>query len=252
MEEGRRGAHRREIVTGDQRGPDVPDRQRRRHAVGDDRCPGQRIEHEDRDRQGDGDDGDGRRQDPPRSPRIEAQEVDGPGSLALPQEQAGDQEPGDDEEDIDADEPAGHTGEARVEQDDEHDGQATHALDVRTETFGSCRVDDGRRLELRRLRQPNLGRRSGRPAARNGCERQSPRACRPARSLALRARSSRSLTHVRSLGWVSDPRFRRRPHGRWIGRRSPVAGRSGPRSAYSTPRNPWLCAHSVETIRGFR
>ena len=40
--------------------------------------------------------------------------------------------------------------EARVEQDDEHDGEATHALDVRTETLGSCRVEDGRRLELRR------------------------------------------------------------------------------------------------------
>ena len=227
MKEGRRGAHRREIVTGDQRGADVPDRHRRRHAVGDDRCPGQRIEHEDRDRQGDGDNRDGRRQDPPRSPRIEAQEVDGPRSLALAQEQAGDQEPGDDEEDIDADEPAGHTGEARVEQHDEHNGQAAHALDVRTETLGSCRVDDGRPP-----RAPASSAAEPRSAVRptHGEERLRATLAASVRLGAI-ARVSRAIVPIVDPCEVSSlglrPPLRRRPHGRWIGRRPPDDRRQG-------------------------
>jgi hypothetical protein len=83
--------------------------------------------------------------------------------LALAQEQTGDKEPGDDEEDIDADEAAGDTGDASMEQDDEQDRYAAQAFDVRAEAVRSW-IADPRRRSRPRLTLAATDRRSRRRA----------------------------------------------------------------------------------------
>ena len=76
----------------------------------------------------------GRRRQQAAGPRtVKAAQRNGVGGADLAPEQAGDQEAGDDEEDVDADEAAGGTGYARVV---EHDGKhrdGAQPLDVRAE-----------------------------------------------------------------------------------------------------------------------
>jgi hypothetical protein len=48
----------------------------------------------------------------------------------LAEEEARDQEPADHEEDVDADEPAGDTGEPGMEQHDDQDSDSPQALDI--------------------------------------------------------------------------------------------------------------------------
>ena len=89
-----------------------------------------------------GDDQDERRggQQAPRPARVEAREGDRPAGRPFPQQEPGDQEAGDDEEDVDPHEPAGDTPDRGVEQDDQHDGDRAQALDV-TSTIGVGRRD---------------------------------------------------------------------------------------------------------------
>ncbi len=53
-----------------------------------------------------------------------------PGAGQLLEQQSGDQESGEHEEHVDADEPAAERGDAQVEQQHGHDGDGPHALDV--------------------------------------------------------------------------------------------------------------------------
>src|SRR5204862_464245 len=71
-----------------------------------------------------------RRQQPPRAAGIESDHREPPGPLDLAGEHAGDEKAGDDEEDIDADEAAGHSVGADVKQHDQPDGDRSQALDV--------------------------------------------------------------------------------------------------------------------------
>ena len=104
-------------------------------------------------RQGDHDDQQRGRQQAPHAPRVEAQQIDLAGLLPLPQQQAGDEEAGDDVEDIDADESAVRVRQADVEEQHRQDGDRAQALDVGTEVralllvavrFGVGRADPTR------------------------------------------------------------------------------------------------------------
>jgi len=87
------------------------------------------------------DDADGRRggQQSAGARPVEVAEPDGAGRGGLAPQQSGDQEPGDDEEDVDADEAAVQAGDPGVEQ---HHGEHRHgaqALDVGAEpALGRC------------------------------------------------------------------------------------------------------------------
>ena len=117
---------------GDPVGTDVGNAEGREHDRGD---PNR---HEEAERRG--------RQEAPRPTRVEPGERDGSGSLELTDQQARDQEPGQDEEDVDADVPAGDPGHAGMEQQHEEDGDAAQALEVRAKA-------------ARRRRDPGSGRR---------------------------------------------------------------------------------------------
>ena len=81
----------------------------------------------------DQDDDRGRRQDAAGPPGVEGGKVDAPGALALAQQQAGDQEAGEDEEDVHPDVAARDPGHAGMERQDQEDGQPAQPLKVRSE-----------------------------------------------------------------------------------------------------------------------
>jgi hypothetical protein len=73
------------------------------------------------------------REQPAHAAGVEAGQGDRSGVAQLVDEQPGDQESGQDEEDVDAHEAAGEPRHARVEGDHQQDGQPAQALDVRPE-----------------------------------------------------------------------------------------------------------------------
>ncbi len=130
MQERGWGGHAREVVARSQGEADVAEREGRDGAVQADGRPIERShEKEGGAKRGDEHD-EGRRKQTPGSACVERQQADPPGSLVLAQEEPGDEEAADDEEDVDADEAAGHPGQAGVKQDDDEDGQPAQALDV--------------------------------------------------------------------------------------------------------------------------
>ena len=78
-------------------------------------------------------DHDGRWKDASGTARVEGTEADPSCALSLVGEQAGDQEPGEDEEDVHAHEPGAGAGYTRVAQQDEQDRDAAEPLEVRPE-----------------------------------------------------------------------------------------------------------------------
>jgi hypothetical protein len=72
----------------------------------------------------------GRGEDPPRAADVEAAERDAPAPLRLREQEPGDQVPGEDEEDVDADEAAAEERDARMAQDDEQNRDRSETLDV--------------------------------------------------------------------------------------------------------------------------
>ena len=73
------------------------------------------------------------RQQPPGAAGVEAAQGDAPGAVDLVEQKAGDEEAGDDEEDVDADVAAGEERDAGVAEQDRADRDRAHALDVRPE-----------------------------------------------------------------------------------------------------------------------
>ena len=138
MQEGREAVVGRIEVVGRHREADVRDRDGRGCAVLHDRRPrterDQLIGDYERDEQDDC----GGREDATHAPRVEAGEAHLAGALAFADQQAGDQESGDHEEEIDADEAARYL-QARVGErpgvieDHEKDGDASEPLDVGAE-----------------------------------------------------------------------------------------------------------------------
>ena len=86
----------------------------------------ERIGRGDRDE----DDQGGRRDDPSAAPPVEGQDRCPARGCPFTEQDAGDHEPGDDEEHVDADVAATDHRAAGVEQDDEEDGQGPETLDV--------------------------------------------------------------------------------------------------------------------------
>ena len=72
----------------------------------------------------------GGRQDAPRPPGVEPEQGDPAGPLRLAHQQRGDQEARDDEEDVDADEPARERPDPGVVQRHQQHGQGAESLDV--------------------------------------------------------------------------------------------------------------------------
>jgi hypothetical protein len=72
-----------------------------------------------------------RRQQAPQATRVERDEVDPSGRLGLAQQQPRDQEPGDHEEDVDADVAARDDRGPGMEQHDERHRDGTHSLHLR-------------------------------------------------------------------------------------------------------------------------
>jgi hypothetical protein len=84
-----------------------------------------------------------RGQDPAGAAGVEGAQLDPPLRFTLPQQQSGDQEAGQHEEHVDADEAAGEPRQAGMEDEDEQDGDAPQTLQVRTERVGSCSLGGG-------------------------------------------------------------------------------------------------------------
>src|SRR5699024_11010430 len=104
---------------GPQRLPADVDQQVPTHQAGDGHA-----DHHDRDQGG---------QQPAGPPQPELRQVDPPAGADLPQQQSGDEEAGDDEEDVDAEEPGRQHGGGEVEDQHPDDGQcadAVQAVDV--------------------------------------------------------------------------------------------------------------------------
>ncbi len=102
-----------------------------RHSVLGDRFRLEGSEHGDRDHDGHDDHQDRRRQQAAGPPRVEVGEGEPSAGGELVPEQLGDQVPGDDEEDVDADVAPGHR-EAGVVGDDGQDGDRPEPLDIPT------------------------------------------------------------------------------------------------------------------------
>ena len=130
--EHRRGRHvRREVVGGLDGEADVPDREGGGRHVAGDALHVERRQHRPRRHQDAHQHDQRRRQDAPDAPGVEGPQVDASVALALAHEEPGDQEPRQDEEDVDPDEAAAHRRQAGVEREDQEDGDATQALEVR-------------------------------------------------------------------------------------------------------------------------
>ena len=174
-----------------------------------------RDRHEEAERRG--------RKQAPRPTRVEPGERDGAGSLELTDEQARDQEPGQHEEDVDADVSAGDPGYAGVEQQHEEDGDAAQALEVGAEaTRWSLDRGGWRRNGRRRQR----GRRAPAPAESSVAERVA--LDQPVSRLpSARASSAwpRPSASVRGSAWRAAFGFGARPA--WRGLRLRCGGRLG-------------------------
>ena len=79
------------------------------------------------------DDHRGRRDDASGSPAVEGQDRGGAGRGAFPQQHAGDDEAGDDEEDVDPDVPPADAGDRVVIEDHEHNGHRSESLYIGAE-----------------------------------------------------------------------------------------------------------------------
>ena len=112
---------------------DVPRMQRDGARGASDERPVDRRVQREHDRQRGEQDDEQRGQEPKRATAIELGETDVAGRLALAHEQPGDEEAGQHEEHVDADEAAGESGYARVEEHHEEDRHASQAFDVGTE-----------------------------------------------------------------------------------------------------------------------
>ena len=104
-----------------------------------------------------------RRQQPTGAPGPEAPERDEAGAAQLTDEQRRDQEPGDDEEDVDADEAGAERPELGVVGEHENDGDGAQALDVETEGVGV-----GWRPGVRARGSPRCRQGGTRPESRRG------------------------------------------------------------------------------------
>ena len=92
--------------------------------------------HRERERRG--------RQDPPRASRVEVGERHATRVEGAAEQPLRDQEARDHEEHVDADEAAAQTGNARVAERDDQDGDGAKSLDVRTKRGGRARPSHGR------------------------------------------------------------------------------------------------------------
>ena len=79
------------------------------------------------------------RQQAPGAAGVEAAQRDAAGAVDLAEQEPGDQEAGDDEEDVDADVAAGEEGDARVAEQDGDDRDGSQPLDVGAEAVSGCR-----------------------------------------------------------------------------------------------------------------
>ena len=136
VEHRRRGA-RSEVVGRFQGEADVRDRQAGgQGVVGDARQVERREEQLSREQRAREHD-DSRRKDPSGSASVEGAKSDLPGAPTLVHEQPGDQEAGQDEEDVDTDKTGFGAGQTRVAQQDKKDRDPAEPLEVRAETgFG--------------------------------------------------------------------------------------------------------------------
>ena len=132
-----------EIVGGDDGEAVVRDVQRSRTAIAGDFRESHRRQHQCRRHQGDDDHDQRGRQKSPGSPSVERRKVDATLGLHLPQEQPGDQEAGDDEEDIHADEAAAESRQTRMKSQYGQDRDRPQALDVRPKMRWRFRRDGG-------------------------------------------------------------------------------------------------------------
>ena len=146
VEERRGRGDGREIVGRRRREPEVPDRERRRGPIEEQVRPIERVGENGGGRQRHDEDHDPGRGKAANASSVEVPKAHGPASLDLSKQQARDQEAGDHEEDVDADEAAADREESGVEQDHETHGDTSQALDVRAKPV------------LRRRRRRPLGR----------------------------------------------------------------------------------------------
>ncbi|MDQ0744085.1 hypothetical protein QFZ62_001393 [Clavibacter sp. B3I6] len=133
------GPGAREVPVGDEeRGPEgVPQARLRAH----------HVEDEERDGRGDHEHEERGRHDAADAALVEVEERDLPRALVLLEQQAGDEEPADDEEDVDADEAAGRPADEVVD-DDGDDREGPQPLDVGAESavHRDRRIPRGRRV----------------------------------------------------------------------------------------------------------
>ena len=131
VEDRRRGLAGREVVGRLRRESHVGDEQRGRGRVRRGTGHEERRKEDDGDRDGHEEDDGGRRQDAARSSRVERWEGERPRLTDLAEHEAGDEEPRDHEEDVDARKPAREPRDGCVEEDHEQDGDRPEPLDVR-------------------------------------------------------------------------------------------------------------------------
>ena len=117
----------------------------RAHQVAGDALPVDRRDQEERGHRGRRQDQRRERQQPPDAPGVEVAQRDRPGAGDLVDEQAGDEEAGEDEEHVHADEPAADDAHTGVEGDDQQDRHGPQPLDVAPEAVASLAPRLGRR-----------------------------------------------------------------------------------------------------------
>ncbi len=144
VEERRGRADGREVVACRSREPEVGHRRGSRRPVERQPGPVERGHDHGGDGQDDRDRDERRRQQAPDAAPVEPDEVDATCPLTLPQQEAGDEEAGDDEEDVDAHEAARDGRQLRMEEEDEEDGDPAQALDVGPEGLRPADRSGGR------------------------------------------------------------------------------------------------------------
>ena len=162
-----------EVVGRLRREPEVGDVQGGRRCVADDVGHPDRRQHDGRRDDDDDDDDECGGKQPSGPARIEGRQGDRPGRRELSRDEAGDQEAGDDEEDIDTDIAAAERRQVRVIGQDHEDRDRAQALDIRAEPAGPLRhpaapvpaagATDDRALTRRRAAARAAGNGSGSP-----------------------------------------------------------------------------------------
>ena len=130
VQERRRRLRLREVVAPESREVDVRAERRRPDAVRDHLAGADEVEEMARGQVGREQREGGRRQDPARTPHVEAGERDRAAPLRLGEKDSGDQEPGEDEEDVHADVAAAEERDVRVPEGDEQNRHRPEPLDV--------------------------------------------------------------------------------------------------------------------------